>query len=269
MAVFACPLRKEQASGAITALKVTSMTALPLAIQKQPLCVNVAAGRMRRVTTKGEERHERAAWARAPIDSCVCLESGPMEEIGEFGNEGRKLLDEALMQELFSAVYEELRRIARAMKWFDGSSTNNPTAMVHEAYLRLAGAGLITIESEQHFKHLVVLAMRRILCEAARRRNANKRGGKELVMVSIDDTGSPIVLADRDLSAMFDGLEDLGRIAPRLAAVVDYRVIGGWSNAEIAAFLGLSETTVRRDWRAARAWLMQYARNPRQGGSRA
>ena len=178
-------------------------------------------------------------------------------------------LDEHRLQELFTVVYQELRRMARAMKWFDGSPTT-PTAIVHEAYIKLAAADTIRVESELHFKHLVVLAMRRILWDAARRRRADKNGGKDFLLVSLDETREPVSLQDHEVSVLFDGLDDLARTAPRLAAIVEHKVIGGWSHAEIASFLGLSETTVKREWRAARAWLMRYLRQPgldRQEGS--
>lgn len=166
--------------------------------------------------------------------------------------------DERLgMDRLFSATYEELRRLASSVRREDPSATLNPTALVNEAWLKLAASPGIAPESRLHFKRIAARAMRQVLVEAARRRNARKRGGPDAAFVTFDDaldgsagsTGSDAVVA---LDAALDALALLN---PRQARMIECRFFGGLEVAETAELLGISEATVMRDWRAARAWL--------------
>lgn len=158
------------------------------------------------------------------------------------------------LDHLFSVAYEELRRLAASVKRNDASETLNPTALVNEAYVKLAGSLHLTPASRQHFKRIAARAMRQVLVEAARRRKALKRGG-DVALVTFDEELDGAVMRSEELLALDGVLQDLARIHPRQAAMVEYRYFGGYDLAETAALLEVSEPTVVRDWRAARAWL--------------
>jgi RNA polymerase sigma factor (TIGR02999 family) len=170
-------------------------------------------------------------------------------------------VDRPELDRLFSATYEELRRLAASVRHGDPSETLNPTALVNEVYLKLAASLRIQPESRLHFKRIAARAMRQVLVEAARRRSAAKRGG-DAVVVTFDGSPDPAVERSDDLLALDAALEELARLEPRQALMVEYRFFGGLEVAETAELLGVSESTVLRDWRAARAWL---GRQLRQG----
>ena len=130
----------------------------------------------------------------------------------------------------------------------------NPTALVNEAYLKLADSLRLTPESRLHFKRLAARAMRQVLVEAARRRNAVKRGGGYAV-VTFDESMDATIDCSDDLISLDAALEDLARMNPRQAQMVEYRFFGGLDLNETAALLEVSESTLLRDWRAAKAWL--------------
>ena len=154
---------------------------------------------------------------------------------------------------VFSLTYEELRRLAARVRLGDPSLTLNTTALVHEAWLKLAGSPRFASTSQLHFKRNAARAMRQLLVEAARRRTAGKRGGGAVV-VALEDAGE-IVSNASDLLALDTALEELGRVSPRQAQMVEARFFGGLDATETAELLEISEATVLRDWRAARAWL--------------
>lgn len=159
--------------------------------------------------------------------------------------------DEAAYGELFGKIYDDLRR--RAQRWTDrADATLSTTALVHEAYLSLAGASL-SLNDKAHFFRLAARAMRRILIDASRRRDAQKRGDgfRRVTMDSKLIGAAP----DLDIFALDQSLESLANSDPRLAQVVDLHFFAGLGFVEIAALLNLSERTVARDWRAARALL--------------
>jgi RNA polymerase sigma factor (TIGR02999 family) len=157
---------------------------------------------------------------------------------------------------LFAATYEELRRLATTIKRHDGSATINPTALVNEAWLKLARSPGFAAVSPLHFKRIAARAMRQVLVEAARRRSADKRGG-QVAMVSFDERlDAPVTTADA-LVALDTALQSLAAISPRQAQLVEARYFGGLDVAETAELLAVSEATVLRDWRAARAWLVR------------
>ena len=155
---------------------------------------------------------------------------------------------------LFSQAYEQLRQLASAVKRGDRSATLNPTALVHEAWLRLARDPDVPFASELHFKRIAARAMRRVLIEAARARQAAKRGGGE-ALVTFDDAlaGAPCV--GDEVVALDAALDELAQLHPRQAAMVEFRFYGGLDVRETAALLEVSEATIERDWRAAKAWL--------------
>jgi len=155
---------------------------------------------------------------------------------------------------LFSQAYEELRRLAAAVRKGDPSATLNPTALVHEAWLRLGRSPGIAVASELHFKRLAARAMRRVLIEAARARRAEKRGGGQALVTFDEELGASPCAPD-EIVALDAALEALARIEPRQAAMVEARFFGGLEVKETASLLQVSEATVLRDWRTARAWL--------------
>lgn len=166
------------------------------------------------------------------------------------GADQRRALDE-----LFSLTYEELRRLASNVKRGDPSCTLNPTALVNEAWLKLAKYPALRVESPLHFKRIAARAMRQLLIEAARRRNAHKRGDGEAVYVSFNDSLAETPTTAAELVALDDALQELAHLDPRQSAIVESRFFGGLEIREIATLLDISEATVMRDWRAARAWL--------------
>ena len=159
---------------------------------------------------------------------------------------------------LFSVTYEELRRLAASVRSGDPSMTLNTTALVNEAWLKLAASPRFASTSQLHFKRIAARAMRQLLVEAARRRTAGKRGGGALVM-GLGDAGD-IASSASELLTLDTALEELARVSPRQAQLVEARFFGGLEVAETAALLEISEATALRDWRAARAWLARELR---------
>ena len=162
--------------------------------------------------------------------------------------------DRKALDELFSATYEELRRLAAQVRRDDGSATITPTMLVNEAWLKLAGSPWVARTSPLHFRRIAARAMRQVLVEAARRRKRLKRGGTA-VMVTFDESLRATTDTADDVLALDAALDALAEFSPRQATVVESRFFGGLGTSETAMMLGVSEATVLRDWRAARAWL--------------
>ena len=164
--------------------------------------------------------------------------------------------DAEALEQLFTLAYEELRRLARRIRRGRGTPTLNTTALVHEAYLRLASAETLSATDAAHFKRLMAQCMRHVLIDAARRRTAAKRGGGDVRVTFGDElVGEEMRLAS--LLELHEALGELERLDPRRAAVVECRYFGGLDVAETAIALDTSTATVKRDWRVARAWLAQ------------
>ena len=163
--------------------------------------------------------------------------------------------DRAALDHLFSVTYEELRRLASSVRRNDWHATISPTTLVNEAWIKLAASPSFRSTSPLHFKRIAARAMRQVLVEAARRRHAARRGGEDVTFVVFDESIGGTVSATRDLLALDAALDDLARINPRQAAMVECRYFGGLDVAEAATLLEVSEATIHRDWRAARAWL--------------
>lgn len=161
---------------------------------------------------------------------------------------------------LFSTIYEELRRLAYAVKREREAPTLNPTALVHEAWLKLAASPQTVMTSPLHFKRIAARAMRQVLVDAARRRNAGKRGGSVLPLAFDEaseqslSSAKPAVSLEQAL-ALDQVLEKLQQLEPRKASVFEAQFFGGMTDAEVAEILGISEETVARDWREAKAWV--------------
>jgi len=178
------------------------------------------------------------------------------QDLGTGNGSDRRALDE-----LFSVTYEELRRLAASVRRDDPSATLSPTALVNEAWLKLAGTPQVASTSRLHFKRIAARAMRQVLVEAARRRHAEKRGGGQLA-VTLDEALDVGSTSGDDLLALDEALETLNRLEPRQAWMVESRFFGGLDVTETAQMLGVSEATVLRDWRAAKAWLARELRQP-------
>lgn len=170
--------------------------------------------------------------------------------------------DARALDDLFSATYEELRRLAAAVRRNDPNATLSPTALVNEAWLKLRESPAVARTSRLHFKRIAARAMRQVLIEAARRRKSGKRGGGAVV-VTFDDALHEAASTADDLVALDEALDDLARIAPRQALLVESRFFGGMDVSETAQLLDVSESTVLRDWRAAKAWLARELRGSR------
>jgi RNA polymerase sigma factor (TIGR02999 family) len=164
------------------------------------------------------------------------------------------------LNDLFSLTYEELRRLASTVRRGDPSATLNPTALVNEAWLKLANSPGLASASRLHFKRIAARAMRQLLVEAARRRNADKRGGEGIHVITFDESLGPITNCGKQLIALDLALQELARFQPRQAIMVESRFFGGCDVSETAALLGVSEATILRDWRAAKAWLAHALR---------
>ena len=165
--------------------------------------------------------------------------------------------DQDALSALFSIVYDELRQVAAAaLRRERPEHTLQPTALVHETFLRLADDSAIWWENRSHFLAIASKVMRRILVEHARGRNAQKRGSGE-VKRSLDeiDVPMPSVPIDLDLVMLDDALARLAQLDARQARIVELRFFGGLTVEETAAVVGSSPRTVKRDWQVARAWL--------------
>jgi RNA polymerase sigma-70 factor, ECF subfamily len=164
--------------------------------------------------------------------------------------------DKTALDKLTPLVYDELRRIAhRYARRERNGHTLQTTALVNEAYLRLAGTKNIEWQNRSHFFAVTAQVMRNVLIDHARRRLYAKRGG-QAQQVPIDDV--PLEMSEQradELVVLDEALSDLAHLDPRKARVVELRYFGGLSLEETAEVLGISLMTVRRDWRAAKAWL--------------
>lgn len=174
--------------------------------------------------------------------------------------------DNQAAEELLPLVYDELRRLAAGtMARERPGQTLQPTALVHEAWLRLGGDAQPTWENRAHFFGAAAEAMRRILIERARLKGRIRHGGGQ-VRLTMEELENLDVGADAPgdaLLALDDTLRDLEKEEPEAARVVSLRFFAGLGMAEIAAAQGVTERTVKRTWAFARAWLFDRLRPPR------
>jgi RNA polymerase sigma factor (TIGR02999 family) len=163
--------------------------------------------------------------------------------------------DRQALDQMLPAVYDELHRLAtRYLARERRDHTLQPTALVHEAFLRLINQREVDWRNRAQFLGVAAGLMRRILVNHARDRSAAKRGGsQERVSLSLVDI--PSDAPDVDLIALEDALERLNTLDERKAKVVELRFYGGLTNEEVAEVLGISRATVEREWSFARAWL--------------
>lgn len=168
-------------------------------------------------------------------------------------------------EELLPLVYDELRRLAaHKMAGEAPGQTLQPTALVHEVWLRLSGETNSQWTSREHFYAVAAEVMRRILVDRARRRRSRKHGG-DWERVDLDAVELPLPGDDELVLQVHDALERLAAEDPEKAQVVKLRFFVGLENVAVATLLGVSEKTVQRHWNFAKAWL---ARAMQEGGSR-
>jgi RNA polymerase sigma-70 factor (ECF subfamily) len=163
--------------------------------------------------------------------------------------------DRAALEELLPLVYAELRRLARHYLARERpNQTLQPTALVNEAYLRLIDQRVSHWQNRSQFFGVAAQLMRRILVDHARGVQAAKRGGQQYA-VSLSQADATSVEPELDVLALHESLNELAEADAQQAQIVELRYFGGLTTNETAEVLGVSDTTVEREWRSARAWL--------------
>jgi RNA polymerase sigma factor (TIGR02999 family) len=195
----------------------------------------------------------------APASAARSVSDGPEPEITDVllaWGDG----DAAALERLIPLVVDELRRAARRfLERESPGHTLQPTALVNELYLRLAGRRRVSFQNRAHFFGFAAQTMRRILVDYARARQTAKRGHRP-VRVALDDLKGVAIEEDLDLVRLDDALATLAAMDPRQGRVVELRFFAGLSLEEIADVLGVGVATVGRDWACARAWLFRELR---------
>jgi len=164
--------------------------------------------------------------------------------------------DSSAAAELFPMVYDELRALAASYFRQERSDhTLQPTALVHEAYMKLVNQKRAQWKDRAHFFAVAAEAMRRLLIDHARKHGAARRQPRTLPRIGRDATDTP--MSEADLVALDDAIERLRALNERQAHVVTLRFFGGMTVEEVAQVMNLSENTIKGDWRVARAWLQQ------------
>jgi RNA polymerase sigma factor (TIGR02999 family) len=173
--------------------------------------------------------------------------------------------DETALEELIPAVYDELRRLGRsALRIREQESVLQPTALVHEAWIRIAGQKQVSMDCRRQFYGLAAKVMRDILVDHSRRRHAAKRGGSQ-IEVPLDEANTPDERRPIDFLVLDEALTRLGAIKPRYTQIAELRYLAGLTIEESAEILGVSHATIEREWGFARAWLrreLQAGRGP-------
>ena len=170
---------------------------------------------------------------------------------------GLDLSDPQQGQELLAVVYDELRQLARGkLRHERADHTLQPTALVHEAYLRLVDGRAVRWESRRHFFGTAARAMRQVLVDHARRRSAGKRGGDQEKVTLTTGLGEEVP-GVADVIDLHDALEKLAANDPDLARLVELRFFAGLTLDEAADTLGISRRKVAKDWAVARVWLQR------------
>ena len=178
------------------------------------------------------------------------------ENVSQTLTDGNKDNPGALDQ-LMPLVYDELRRLARRyLRRERADHTLQPTALVHEAYLRIADQTDVRWQNRAHFFGAAAEAMRRILIERARKKSRLKRGGGQPAL-SLEDVELAETTPDDRVLMVEEALKQLESQDPKLARVVTMKFFGGLTNAEVAEVLGVTERTVLNHWAYAKAWLLR------------
>ena len=165
--------------------------------------------------------------------------------------------DQDALKQLIPLVYDELHRMAhRYMSAEQSGQILQTTALVHEAYLRLVDVENIDWQNQAHFYGICARLMRRILIDFARSRNYQKRGG-HFAHIELEEAATVSVVVSSELLAVDEALKQLATVDARKSEVVELRFFGGLTVEETATALGVSEKTVMRDWKLAKAWLLR------------
>jgi RNA polymerase sigma factor (TIGR02999 family) len=168
--------------------------------------------------------------------------------------------DPKAQERLMALVYDDLRRRAAAyLRRERGGHTLQPTALVHEAYLRLLEQDRVVWQNRAHFLAIAASMMRRVLVDHGRRQKARKRGGSG-TRVTLDEGFSPVAPRGLDLLALDEALVELAALDEQQARIVELRAFGGLSVEETAEAIGISPATVKRHWAFALAWLQRRLR---------
>ena len=168
--------------------------------------------------------------------------------------------DESAFDAVVGRLYSDLRRIARnQMRREEAGHTLQPTALVHEAWVRLLRQEDASWESREQFLAVAARVMRRVLVDHARRRQSAKRGGGD-AGVPLEEVSDVLPEPPAELLALDEALSDLSALSPERARIVELRYFGGLTIDEIARVLDVSPATVSRSWRSARAWLHHAVR---------
>lgn len=163
--------------------------------------------------------------------------------------------DTEAREEVYGAVYARLRDVAHAQLRHGRSDDMSTTVLVHEAYLKMFDGRALTMRDRSHFLSLSARVMRQILVDYFRRTRTDRRGGEASAMTLDEERVG--LNADSDLVlAVHDALDQLKQLDPRMASVVECRFFGGLTQSETAEALGVTDRTVRSDWKTARTWLV-------------
>ena len=161
---------------------------------------------------------------------------------------------------LLELVYDELHQLAAVrMRGERADHTLQPTALVHEVYMRLVDQSRVKWQGKTHFMAVAAQAMHRVLVDHARGKNRKKRGGGRRP-VTLDDAFAFVKDRDLDVLELHDALEKMRMLDERQASVVEYRLLGGLNSEETARLLGVSSRTVERDWTMGQAWMRRELR---------
>jgi|CXWL01.1.fsa_nt_gi RNA polymerase sigma factor (TIGR02999 family) len=158
------------------------------------------------------------------------------------------------LDRLFGVAYAQLRQLSRRQRAGQGPATLSTTALVHEVYLKLVRSGELAVTNREHFFCLAARTMRQILIDHARKKSAGRRLGSANAL-PLDEADQPVEVDLGQVLAVGEALDRLEKVEPRLARLVEWRVFGGMTLEEIAPVTGLSPTTLKRDWKRARAYL--------------
>jgi RNA polymerase sigma-70 factor, ECF subfamily len=188
-------------------------------------------------------------------------------KMADNNQESARLLQEAAgkdesLEKIWPLVYDELKRLAARLLGHERANhTLQPTALVHEAYLKLIGGNRkVSWENRAHFFGIAAKLMREILVNHALARSRKKRGGKQM-SITLDDSIGFSYATDLDVLALDEALETLAQLDKRQAEIVELRFFGGLTLEETAAVLDISTATVSREWEMARAWLYRQLSN--------
>lgn len=169
--------------------------------------------------------------------------------------EGARQGDRTAIDGLVAGLYQEFRHLAHSRLRQSGPITLDTTALVHESYLRLVKAGKLAVNDRSHFMTYAARVMRSIIVDLIRQRRAERHGGDQICVTLNTDIAEFVQAGEEQILRLNDALETLGKVDERLLHVVELRYFAGLSEQEIAACLGVTERTVRRDWAKARMLL--------------